>query len=220
MVEGLASIWTGLPNELHYTLYQRWAAGGYGMLITGNVIIDVSHSGTPGDLRLPSSPPISSVDLDSWHRLADAMSQNDTVAIMQLVHCGRQSVRCAGRWPWVAPIAPSPIRVRGRQQGCISSLVERIVFQTPREMDERDIAKVKQQFLAGARLAREAGFHGVELHASHGYLLSSFISPRVSKRLPQLLFSELIECAQRSRISVKTVTEAPRRTGSGCFSRS
>jgi 2,4-dienoyl-CoA reductase-like NADH-dependent reductase (Old Yellow Enzyme family) len=44
-------------------------------------------------------------------------------------------------------------------------LVERIAFQIPKEMDENDIQRVKDQFLNGAKLARKAGFHGVELHA-------------------------------------------------------
>jgi 2,4-dienoyl-CoA reductase-like NADH-dependent reductase (Old Yellow Enzyme family) len=43
--------------------------------------------------------------------------------------------------------------------------VERIAFQVPKEMDESDIQRVKEQFLDGAKFARKAGFHGVELHA-------------------------------------------------------
>lgn len=166
MVEGMASILTGLPNELHYTLYRRWAAGGYGMLISGNVIIDPLHSGTPGDLRLPSSAAaVSASDLAAWAQLASSMSGDGAISIMQLVHTGRQSVRCAGRWPCERPLAPSAIRVQTRAEGWWPKLIERIAFQVPREMDEQDIEMVKRQFLRGAELAKEAGFHGIEIHA-------------------------------------------------------
>jgi 2,4-dienoyl-CoA reductase-like NADH-dependent reductase (Old Yellow Enzyme family)/NADPH-dependent 2,4-dienoyl-CoA reductase/sulfur reductase-like enzyme len=52
-------------------------------------------------------------------------------------------------------------------------------------LTHEDIALVVQQFAAGARRAREAGCDGVEIHGGHGYLLSSFLSPKTNKRTDQ-----------------------------------
>jgi 2,4-dienoyl-CoA reductase-like NADH-dependent reductase (Old Yellow Enzyme family) len=51
---------------------------------------------------------------------------------------------------------------------------------TPKEMTESDIDDVVAGFVQGARIARDTGFEGVELHCSHGYLLAQFLSPNVS----------------------------------------
>lgn len=49
-------------------------------------------------------------------------------------------------------------------------------------MTLKDIDHVIELFVKGARLAYEAGLHGIQIHASHGYLLSSFLSPKTNKR--------------------------------------
>ncbi len=49
-------------------------------------------------------------------------------------------------------------------------------------LDKADIALVVRQFADGARRAKQAGFDGIEIHSGHGYLLSSFISPKTNTR--------------------------------------
>ena len=190
MAEGLCAIMTGQPNGLHNHLYKTWADAGFAMSISGhytiakkeirsirersltidyhlgNVNISRSHLGTPGDLRVPSE--LDETSLRSWRKLAKAMTSNDTIGILQLVHTGRQSVRCAGRLPWTPPLAPSAIRISTNPKSRIANFVERAVFQTPKEMDQRDIDHVTHLFVRGAEMARRAGFHGVELHARYG----------------------------------------------------
>lgn len=53
-------------------------------------------------------------------------------------------------------------------------------------MEEKDIDEVVEGFVRGARLAKETGWDGVEIHASHGYLLAQFMSPKVRRRLSPL----------------------------------
>lgn len=132
-------------------------------IVPGNVIIDSTHMGTPGDLRIPKNA--DGVCLDSWERLAIAMTANETIGIVQLVHTGRQSVRGAGRAPWVAPMAPSAVRVDSNPPNFMGKLAERVALQMPRAMSKQDIDEVVQQFVSGAVLAQKAGFHGAELHA-------------------------------------------------------
>lgn len=97
---------------------------------------------------------------------------------MQIGHAGRKgSTRlawegidqplAAGNWPLISA-SPLPY-IEG-------------VSQTPRAMDEADMARVKDDFVAAARRAHEAGFDWLELHCAHGYLLSSFISPLTNHR--------------------------------------
>jgi 2,4-dienoyl-CoA reductase-like NADH-dependent reductase (Old Yellow Enzyme family) len=53
--------------------------------------------------------------------------------------------------------------------------------QTPKEMDRADMDQVRDQFVAAAEMADRAGFDMIELHAAHGYLLSSFITPLTNR---------------------------------------
>lgn len=62
--------------------------------------------------------------------------------------------------------------------------VGRLVWGTPEEMTATDFDEVVEQFVAGARLAKETGWDGVELHASHGYLLAQVMSPKVRTSPP------------------------------------
>lgn len=57
-----------------------------------------------------------------------------------------------------------------------------LIFGTPREMTEQEIKETVGQFASTARLAAEAGFAGVELHAAHGYLLAQFLSAKTNQR--------------------------------------
>ncbi|KAE8269332.1 hypothetical protein A4X09_0g3018 [Tilletia walkeri] len=115
-------------------------------------------------------------------------SKNDSppLVVVQLVHAGRQSMRGFGRAPWSAPLAPSPIPMRTTQAlGSLGTFVDWLLWSRPLEMSQEQIGDVINQFAASAKLCSDAGFDGVELHASHGYLLSAFLSPRTNTRTDQ-----------------------------------
>lgn len=122
-----------------------------------------SHLGTPGDLRIPQE--IDEIALRTWSRLAASMQSRGSIGIIQLVHTGRQSVRGAGRWPWQAPLAPSSVRLSTDSPSYLGRMAEKLAFQTPQEMTAKHIQIIIQQFVHGARLAKKAGFKGVQLHA-------------------------------------------------------
>ncbi|KAL1758902.1 hypothetical protein FB107DRAFT_206322 [Schizophyllum commune] len=126
-----------------------------------------------------------------FRNLATAMkgqNQKRALAIVQLNHTGRQSANfIGGRPPFVAPLAPSPIRVGSGKhiRGVIDALTyafHALLFHTPREMTLRDIDEVVAQFVHGAHVVRESGFDGIQLHCAHGYLLSEFLSPKTNRR--------------------------------------
>lgn len=103
----------------------------------------------------------------------EEMERKRSKVIMQLNHSGRQSpFLIGGRRPFKKPIGPSAVGVgrgkRAKRQGWFAAIVNRVMFQTPREMTMMDLEEVVEQFVRGAKVAVEAGFDGVQLHASHG----------------------------------------------------
>lgn len=103
----------------------------------------------------------------------EEMERKRSKVIMQLNHSGRQSpFLIGGRISFGKPIGPSAIGVgRGkgaRKQGWLAGIVNRIMFQTPKEMTMIDVEMVVEQFVRGAKVAIGTGFDGVQLHASHG----------------------------------------------------
>jgi anthraniloyl-CoA monooxygenase len=119
----------------------------------------------------------------AWRRIVDFAHTHSSAALcMQLGHAGRKGstqigwekmddpldeVRHGPNWEVVAP---SPLAYR---EG---------VNAVPRAITLADMARIREQFVASARLADEAGFDMLELHMAHGYLLASFISPITNLR--------------------------------------
>lgn len=183
MYEHLASFGGGPPNSYHLNLYSQWAKNGWGMIITGNVIISDDHLTLGRDLTLP---PSLSIDSESnalpFKKLADAIhgmdsdtgegqrgNANETLAIMQLSHGGRQSANIVGgRFPFQKPLAPSSLRLAPGDASLLSRVLNRVLFQIPRAMSQNDINKVIDRFVEGAIFAYKCGFDGVQLHAAHG----------------------------------------------------
>ncbi|KWU43117.1 FMN-linked oxidoreductase [Rhodotorula sp. JG-1b] len=197
-----------LPNRLvkasfsrtSQALYESWSAVGYGMIITGNVQVSPDHLGLPFDIAVPSSEDVDPVSaaavrrgFSRWAKACKpSRQQNSTgpsgvappplLAIMQLNHPGRQSMRrFCGRPASEPALAPSAVPlVVGTHP--LARWVSGLLWGSPRAMTEGDIDRVVEQFVDGARLAHETGWDGVELHASHGYLLAQFMSPKVNRR--------------------------------------
>ena len=182
MYEHMAPLFGGLPNDDHLALYKLWSQGGWGMIITGNVQVSRDHLTLGKDMVVPET--ITSDTLRSYTALACAMrpvpeqslskNQDDvstprTLIIMQVSHAGRQSpVVLGGRSPFVRPLAPSALGLGRSALGWFARLTYRIVFPAPRIMNLQDIDNVVNRFVLSANLAHDAGFDGIELHASHG----------------------------------------------------
>lgn len=164
MSEGLGTRDHAPKPELA-ALYARWAKGGTGILLTGNVMIDSSALGEPGNVVLEDER-----HLADFHRWA-VQGQRDGAAVwMQLNHPGKQAPRGLNAGGTVAPSA-IPFE---------SSLAR--AFATPRELTVPEIHELTRRFAHSARLAQRSSFGGVQLHAAHGYLFSQFLSPRHNRR--------------------------------------
>ncbi len=118
--ETLARTGGGPPNYAHYELYRAWARGGWGLIITGNVAIDPLHLGTPWDIAIPYDERNLAFFKKAMKTYADACTGRDQpgvidpksrpLAVVQLVHAGRQSMRGSGRGITKPALAHPPSR--------------------------------------------------------------------------------------------------------------
>jgi len=154
-----------LPGPAIHRLYQRWAQGGTGLLITGNVMVDSRALTGPATIALEAGTPLA--PFTAW---AQAARQQGAQIWMQINHPGRQVMANMGGLAW----APSAVAL---DLGKHSKL-----FAQPVAMSAANIAEVIQRFTDTAHAAEQAGFNGVQIHAAHGYLLSQFLSPLTNRR--------------------------------------
>src|SRR5262245_5077744 len=144
----------GDPGDRLVRLYGRWAAGGAGLLVTGNVMVDRSHPAEPYNVVVDER-----TDRDALAAWAAAARCGGGRAWLQRNHPGRQVLRAVSR----RPVPPSPVQLRVHG-----------LFARPRELTPAEIAGLIRRFATAARIASGAGFDGVEIHAAHGYLVSQF----------------------------------------------
>ena len=163
----------GRPTDWHFVHYAERAKGGAGLVYTEMACVSPEGRITPG---CPGTyDPSHEAE---WKRLVDfVQAETDAKICLQIGHAGRKgSVQVPweddemplreGNWP---VLAPSPVPWSPAHQ-------------VPRGMDRADMDRVRDQFVEAVRMAERAGFDMVELHAAHGYLLSSFISPLSNRR--------------------------------------
>jgi 2,4-dienoyl-CoA reductase-like NADH-dependent reductase (Old Yellow Enzyme family) len=157
-----------LPDEQLFTLYRRWATGGTGLLITGNVMVHAEALTGPAGVVLDENAP-----LEPFIEWAKAGKSGGGAIWMQINHPGRQVASDMPGVVW----GPTDI---GVNLGKHSSRFGRPIAMTPQQIEE-----TVARYAVTARRAEQAGFDGVEIHAAHGYLLSQFLSPLVNKRTDQ-----------------------------------
>ena len=153
----------GAPSEGLARLYERWGAGGAGMLLSGNVVVDRGGLEARGNVVVTDERHLA--ELRGWASRAQA---GGAKLVMQLSHAGRQSPRKVNR----DPVAPSVVPMKGMAG----------VMARPRALDDGEIVAIVERFARSAAVARTAGFAGVQLHAAHGYLISQFLSPHTNRR--------------------------------------
>ena len=155
-----------LANQGHINLYDMWADGDIGILLTGNVQVDRRNLEGPANVVIDKNNYKNQLGtLKEW---SAAGTKNNTQLWMQISHAGRQTPGEINS----SPMAPSNIRLNipGKNYG------------TPVPMTEEDILDVIEKFVFTAKIARETGFTGVQFHSAHGYLLSEFLSPDINNR--------------------------------------
>jgi 2,4-dienoyl-CoA reductase-like NADH-dependent reductase (Old Yellow Enzyme family) len=164
MEEGMAG-GSQLPDERLASLYRRWGAGGAGLLITGNVMVQAEALTGPGGVVFDDRAP-----LEPFARWAEAGKSGGAAIWMQISHPGRQVPAQMPGVVW----GPSAVAVE------LGKHSKR--FGRPVAMTEEQLGATVRRFATTASLAERVGFDGVEIHAAHGYLISQFLSPLVNRR--------------------------------------
>lgn len=161
MSENLAE--KNLPGEKLCRLYETWGAGGLGLIITGNVMVDGDELGEPNNVVLDNDK-----DLDKFRAWTSAAKKNGAQIWAQINHPGRQAPSAISR----VTVAPSAIKLK----------VGNLAFREPHALTDFEIRGIIKKFARTAELCKQAGFDGVQIHGAHGYLVSQFLSPLANVR--------------------------------------
>ena len=159
MTEGLADSRND-PCDRHFRLYSANAEGGAGLILTGNAMVDRRHLERARNVVLDSE-----TDRRALERWAEASGPH---ALVQISHPGRQVTRFVQSHP-VSPSGGPAVALAG-------------LFAKPRALSGDEIIEIRARFVSAAKLVVESGFAGVQVHAAHGYLLSSFLDPAQNHR--------------------------------------
>lgn len=163
----------GRPTDWHFVHYAERAKGGAGLVYTEMTCVTAEGRITPGCPGLYTDE-----QQADWQRLVDFVhTETDARLCIQLGHSGPKGSTQLG---WQEMDAPLP---EGNWPLLAASEIpwsERNAI--PKAMDRADMDRTTADFVAAAERARDAGFDMLELHAAHGYLLSSFITPLTNRR--------------------------------------
>jgi 2,4-dienoyl-CoA reductase-like NADH-dependent reductase (Old Yellow Enzyme family) len=187
----------GEVSDFLVDLYRNLARGGVGLIITG--VAGVYSKAIQGNLAIRA-------DADSFmpslRMVPRAVREGapDCKIILQLGHPGRQVINREDA-PKLLPVLPPAFLAYIRKHPEVlvppegaphvveptapSPVYDATFNRTPRALSSGEIEGIIDAFSEGVRRAQEAGFDGVQLHCAHGYLLSSFLSPRTNQREDQ-----------------------------------
>ena len=152
------------PKKNIATLYKRWAEGGTGLIITGNIMVDPKGTAEPGNIVFDKNSNMEI--LKDW---AKQGQQHGAKVMVQLNHPGKQAPKTVSK----QTVAPSAVPLGNGLNK---------LFCTPRALTTSEVEELVQKFVTSAKVAKEAGFSGVQIHAAHGYLISQFLSPHDNRR--------------------------------------
>lgn len=158
----------GFPGDWHLVHLGSRAVGGAGVVIAEATAVEPR-----GRISVADTGIWSDAHVDAWARITRVISAHGAVPAIQLAHAGRKA-GWSRPWPtnrllaaeeggW-NPVAPSPIPFNEK-------------YPTPHALSVAEIDAIQAEFVAAARRSVAAGFEVIELHAAHGYLLNSFMSP-------------------------------------------
>lgn len=152
--------------------YESFARGGFSFLITEGIYTDTQYS--QGYLNQPGLA--TNTQTEAWTPIVDAVHEEGSAFIAQLMHAGAQTQENHYVDTTVAPSAYRPPGEMAEMYGGSGK------FPEAQRLDGDDLDDVKRGFVESAERAVEAGFDGIEVHAANGYLLHEFIDPLVNER--------------------------------------
>jgi anthraniloyl-CoA monooxygenase len=164
----------GVPGDWHFVHLGSRAVGGAGLVYVEMTCPSPEARISPGDTGLWNE-----AQRDAFKRIVEFCHAHSRAKMcMQLGHSGRKGSTQLGWQRMDHPLE------QGNWPVISASAIPYYdgISQVPKELDEKGMKKVIDDFVRSTRYAEEAGFDMLELHMAHGYLLASFISPLTNKR--------------------------------------
>jgi len=147
----------GQLSEDEFNWLVKRAEGGFGMTMTCASHVQEIGKGFPGQLGIYSD------DLMDGHkRLASAIKEHGSLAVIQLHHAGLRSPKeLIGQ----APVSPSASEKHGS-----------------RALSLEEVHQLRDDFIAAAVRSQKCGYDGIEVHGAHGYIFCQFLSSQYNQR--------------------------------------
>lgn len=159
-----------VPTDLMAEYYAQRASAGL-IISEATTVSRFGHG-------YPNTPGIyTDAQVDGWKKVTQAVHAKGGRIFLQLWHVGRIS-HPTFQPEGVLPVGPSAIAPKGKAWTG-KAMVD---FVTPRALTREEIPGVVAEYVRGARLAKEAGFDGVEIHNANGYLLDQFLRSGSNQR--------------------------------------
>lgn len=160
----------GIPSKNLINVYRRWGEGEYGVILSGNLMIDYDQLEAMGNAIIPLEAQTSGERFEAFKEMGAAAKAHGSLIVGQVSHPGRQVEDRINKHP----ISASDVQLEGDIMG--------MHFAKPRSATQEDIDKVIEGFAHSAEYLEKAGWDGIELHAAHGYLLAQFLAPSTNQR--------------------------------------
>ncbi|CAH1001490.1 N-ethylmaleimide reductase [Neolewinella maritima] len=164
-----------IPNEMMAAYYASRA--GAGLIISEGTSPSFNGLGYP---RIPGA--FTPEMLHGWQQVTDAVHRQGGTIFLQLMHTGRVS-HPDNLWTGGRVLAPSSVEMTETKMYVDGKGEQDIPL--AQEMNLEDITFAVKEYAMAAKVAIDAGFDGVELHAANGYLLEQFIHPKTNLRTDQ-----------------------------------
>lgn len=185
----------GVPSRELINLYRRWGEGGFGLILTGNIMMEYDQLEAQGNPIIPTEAPFSGERFEAFRELGALGKKHGSLIVGQVSHPGRQVCDAIN----TTPISASDVQLTGSILG--------MHFAKPRPASKEDLARVIEGFAHAAEYLERAGYDGIQLHGAHGYLLAQFLSETTNLRTDE--YGGSIE--NRARLITEVAAEIRKR---------
>ncbi|MGI9287176.1 MAG: alkene reductase, partial [Pseudomonadales bacterium] len=163
-----------VPTAMNVEYYRQRAGAG--------LIITEGTQPSPNGKGYCRTPGIHSVEqVAGWKKVVDAVHAEGGKIVLQIMHCGRIASHL-NRDAGTETVAPSAIQAKGEMYTDAKGMVP---FDEPRALKTDEIPAIVEEYRQATKNAYEAGFDGVELHCTSGYLPAQFLSTGTNHRSDQ-----------------------------------
>lgn len=188
----------GVPGAMVAEHYAQRA--GLGLIISEGTYPSHESRSYPGQPGI-----VTAEQAEGWRKVADAVHREGGRIFMQLMNGGRTAHTAVTKTDRI--VAPSAIAI----DGLVRLGGDKGPHQVPHALSTDEVAAVRDEFVAGARRAVDAGFDGVEIHGANGYLVHQFLSPVSNVRKDSYGGSP----ENRARFGVEVATAIAAEIGTG-----